>query len=676
MSFYFWHEMEVGNDIRQKIESLRAELARHNYRYYILAQPTITDLEFDKMLRELEELEREHPEFYDENSPTQKVGGDITPEFKSMVHRYPMLSLGNTYSREELQDFDNRVRKITGEAVRYVCELKFDGFSISLTYKNGLLSHALTRGDGTRGDDVTTNVKTVRSLPIRLKPAEYPEEFEVRGEIFMHRAAFEKMNRDREAEGLPTFANPRNSAAGTIKMQDSAEVARRPLDCFLYQYLSDEMPFKSHSESLDALKNWGFPVSDAWKLCGSFNEVWQFIDHWDKARHSLSYEIDGVVIKVDDFSQREMLGFTAKVPRWAIAYKFQAESVATVLREVSYQVGRTGAVTPVANLQPVQLGGTTVKRATLHNANEIERLGLHEGDTVLVEKGGEIIPKITEVDIAKRAADAKPVLFPKVCPVCKTPLIREEGEAVFYCPNESGCAPQVVGKIVHFIGRRAMDIDSIGAETAEMLYNRGLIANYADLYTLKREDLALLDRMGEKSAENIIRGIQASLQVPFERVLFALGIRLVGETTAKKLVRHFGSMDALMAASREDLASLNEIGDKIAGKVVEFFADTRNREVVNRLRHYGLQFEMKKTAEQGPQPLAGKTFLVSGVFERFSRDGIKEYIEKHGGKLLSGVSKNLDYLVAGDKMGPEKRKKAEELNVVVIDENELTAMVG
>ncbi len=665
-----------AQEAKEKIEKLTAELKEHNYRYYVLAQPVISDYEFDMMLEKLQKLEAEFPEFADPDSPTQKVGGDLTKEFKTVKHRYPMLSLGNTYSKEELSEFDERVRKGLGrDDFEYVCELKFDGFAISLHYENGALTQALTRGDGVQGDDVTTNMRTVRNLPTRLH-GDFPPSLEIRGEVFMHRAAFERMNAEREAEGLTGFANPRNSAAGTIKMQDSAEVARRPLDVFLYNLLADGAEYRLHFENLQKAKSWGFPVSEHLRKCRNLEEVMQFIERWDAARHELSFDIDGVVIKVNSYDQQEELGYTAKTPRWAIAYKFKAEAASTILESVTYQVGRTGAITPVANLKPVFLAGTTVKRASLYNEDQIGKLDLRIGDTVFVEKGGEIIPKVTGVDLSKRKPDARPLEYATHCPECGTELVRREGEALHYCPNASGCGPQLRGRVVHFIGRKAMDIDSMGAETVDLLFDQGLIANYAGLYHLQYEDLIQLERMADKSVRNLLEGVEKSKEIPFERVLFGLGIRMVGETVAKKLARRFGSMDALSEASYEELIAVDEIGGKIAEQVIAFFADEKNREVVADLKASGLQMEMEESEGPKSDVLAGKSFLVSGVFGKFSRDELKASIEAHGGRNVSSVSSKLNYLIAGDKMGPEKLKKAESLKIPIISEDDYLEMIG
>lgn len=664
-----------------RIEELTRELNEYNYQYYVLANPTISDYDFDQKLKELEELERLFPQFLDPDSPTQKVGGDITQRFSTVRHRWPMLSLSNTYSEQELRDFDARVRKAIGNDFEYVCELKFDGLSISLTYENGVLKRAVTRGDGIQGDDVTTNVRTIKKIPNRLRVDGYPDLFEIRGEIFMHRPAFQRLNNERIENGEMAYANPRNFAAGTIKLQNSAEVARRPLDCFLYFLYSDNRNrlFNNHWDSLQAVKSWGFHVSEHTALCSSIDDVLAFIAKWEAARYDLSYDIDGIVIKVNDYGQQEELGFTAKSPRWAISYKYKAEQVETVFQSVSYQVGRTGAVTPVANLKPVLLAGTTVKRASLHNANEIERLDLREGDTVFVEKGGEIIPKVMGVNLLKRSPGALPILYPLLCPVCGTPLIRKDGEAVHYCPNEDGCPPQIVGRMQHFIGRKAMDIEGMGDETIETFFRQDLLHNITDIYRLKdkQDQLIQLERFGEKSIDNMIAGIEKSKEKPFEKVLFALGIRYVGETVAKKLAQHFGTVDALMAASKEEIQSVYEIGERIAESVSEYFANETHRQQIEQLRQDGLQLAIveKETVRLG-DALMGKSFVISGVFEQFSREELSALIESHGGKLLSSISGKLDYLVAGDKMGPSKLSKAEKLGIPIISEQELLQLIG
>lgn len=668
-------------DIQEKIAQLTQELNEYNYQYYVLANTVISDYDFDMKLKELEALESQYPQFKDPNSPTQKVGGDITQKFTTVKHRWPMLSLGNTYNEQELRDFDERVRKAVGDNVQYVCELKFDGLSISITYQEGKLIRAVTRGDGTQGDEVTNNVKTIRSIPHSLNKGKYPDLFEIRGEIFMHHAAFERLNKKREENGEQTYANPRNFASGTIKLQDPKEVAKRPLDCFLYFLYADNRNriFDSHWDSIEAVKSWGFPICEHTKLCSSIEEILAFIDFWDEMRHQLTYDIDGIVIKVNDYGQQEELGFTAKSPRWAISYKYKAERVETLLKNITYQVGRTGAVTPVANLEPVLLAGTTVKRASLHNANEITRLDLHEGDTVYVEKGGEIIPKIIGVNNVKRAVGTSPILYPTVCPECGTALIREEGEAVHYCPNETGCRPQIVGKLQHFIGRKMMDIQGMGNETIETFFSLDLLHDISDIYTLKehRDELKLLERFGEKSIENMLAGIENSKEKPFEKVLFALGIRHVGETIAKKLVQHFKSLDNLARANVEEIADVQDIGIGIAKSVYHYFRNAQHILELNKLKDAGLQFEIEEQelvmARDG---LSGKTFLISGVFADFSREELAQLIESHGGKMVSSISAKLNYLVAGDKMGPSKLAKAEKLKIPIISDKEILGMIN
>ncbi|MGJ1388694.1 NAD-dependent DNA ligase LigA [Sphingobacterium spiritivorum] len=668
-------------EIQEKIAQLTQELNHYNYQYYVLAQSLISDYDFDQKLKELEALESQYPQFADPNSPTRRVGGDITSRFNTVKHRWPMLSLGNTYSQDELRDFDQRIRKIIGDDFEYVCELKFDGLSISLTYKDGKLVQGVTRGDGTQGDEVTANVRTIRSIPLTLKTKDYPEEFEIRGEIFMHKSAFLRLNKEREENGDQIYANPRNFAAGTIKLQDSAEVARRPLDCFLYFLYMDNRRkhFSTHWESLEAVRKWGFHVCDHTRLCSNIDDVFSFINYWDTERHNLSYEIDGIVIKVNDYAQQEELGFTAKNPRWATSYKFKAERVETILKSISYQVGRTGAVTPVANLQPVSLAGTTVKRASLHNANEIARLDLHEQDTVYVEKGGEIIPKVIAANLEKRKPDATPFHYPTHCPECQTLLIREEGEAVHYCPNEDGCPPQIIGKMQHFIGRKMMDIEGMGNETIETFFKKGLIRNVVDIYSLKEheEDLQKLERFGQKSIDNMLRGIEKSKEKPFEKVLFALGIRHVGETIAKKLALYFKNIDALAQASVEEIASVQDIGGRIAESVHQYLNTPIHQQQIQKLKDYGLQFEIEeKEVVLAGNGLEGKTFLISGVFADFSREELTALIESHGGKMVSSISAKLNYLVAGDKMGPSKLAKAEKLQVPIINEQELLVLIN
>ncbi|WP_295655369.1 NAD-dependent DNA ligase LigA [uncultured Mucilaginibacter sp.] len=666
-------------EAKNRIEALTAELKQHNYNYYVLAMPTITDMDFDFKLKELAELEKQFPEFADGDSPTQKVGGDITKEFETVKHQWPMLSLGNTYNEQELIDFDERVRKAIGDDFEYVCELKFDGLSMSLTYQNGKLERAVTRGDGVQGDDVTTNVRTIQSIPKKLHPGDYPDHFEIRGEVFMHRKAFEKLNNERIEIGEQPYANPRNFASGTIKMQDSAEVAKRPLDSFQYFLYTDKQLFKTHWESLNAVKSWGFHVCEHTQLCRHIDEVLAFIAVWDKKRFDLSYDIDGIVLKVNSLEQQQELGFTAKSPRWAISYKFKAQSVETILQSVSYQVGRTGSVTPVANLKPVLLAGTTVKRASLHNANEILRLDLHEGDSVYVEKGGEIIPKITGVNVAKRQSDAKPIDYITHCPECGTELVRKEGEANHYCPNDEGCPPQIMGKMQHFIGRKAMNIDGLGDETIVTLYEKGFIKHISDIYELHThaDELKQMDRFGERSITNMLEGIEQSKKMPFEKVLFGMGIRYVGETVAKKLVAYFKNIDALMKASVEELNAVEEIGPRIAESLVEYWADPQHIEQIEKLRAQGLQMVAEeKEVVLASESLSGKTFIISGVFEKYSRDELKDMIEQNGGKILSSISPKLNYLVAGDNMGPAKLEKANKLNIPIISDEELLKMIA
>ena len=665
--------------IKDRIDALVAELNEHNYRYYVLAQPSISDFEFDQKLEELTALEKAHPEFVHPDSPTQKVGGQITKEFKTVAHKWPMLSLGNTYNEQDLRDFDERIRKAIGNNFEYVCELKFDGLSISLTYEQGKLIRAVTRGDGTKGDDVSANAKTIRTIPHQLSGSGYPESFEIRGEVFMHRQAFDRLNQERIENEETPYANPRNFAAGTLKLQDSGEVAKRPLDCFLYFLYTDRRLYASHWDSLKAVKTWGFHTCEHNTLCTDIDQVLAFIAHWDTKRFDLGYDIDGIVLKVNQYAQQEELGFTAKSPRWAIAYKYKAQEVETILEHVSYQVGRTGAVTPVANLKPVLLAGTTVKRATLHNANEIERLDLHLGDTVLVEKGGEIIPKIISVNTSKRQADAQPIIYPSTCPECNTPLVREEGEVAFYCPNDEGCGPQIVGRIQHFIGRKAMNIDGLGDETIDHFYKQGFLTQISDLYTLnqKRNQLKTLERFGEKSIENMLAGIEASKQIPFEKVLFGLGIRFVGETVAKKLVAHFRTIEALKYASVEELIVVDEIGERIAESVQSYFANPEHIHQLNLLQSYGLQFEseFKEVVLAGTQ-LEGKSFIISGVFENHSREELKDLIESYGGKILSSISAKLNYVVAGANMGPAKLEKAQKLGIPIISDDDLLTMLA
>ncbi|MFM7016396.1 MAG: NAD-dependent DNA ligase LigA [Bacteroidota bacterium] len=664
-----------------KINSLSAEIEAHNYRYYMQANPVISDFDFDQLLNELIQLENQFPEFCFPYSPTQRVGGQITKEFKSVEHKYPMLSLGNTYSEEELLEFDNRIKKIiTDEQVQYACELKFDGVAIGITYKDGKIVQAVTRGDGVKGDDVTANIKTIKSLPFHLPTntnPSFPNEFEVRGEVFMPRQVFDRINEERVDIGEAPFANPRNCAAGTVKMQDSAEVAKRSLDCFLYAYYGPSI-FETQKSALDSMNAWGFHVSEHRCICNSIADVMGYIHHWDKARHDLPFDIDGIVIKVNRFSQQEELGFTAKSPRWAISYKFKAESVTTQLLEVTYQVGRTGAITPVANLHPVFLAGTTVKRASLHNADQIAKLDLHIGDFVFVEKGGEIIPKITGVDLSKRNQTAIPIRYIANCPECGSELVRKEGEAQHYCLNEEHCKPQIKGKIEHFTARKAMNIDGLGSETVDVLVEKNLIQSIADIYDLRKEQLLTLDRFGDKSAQNIMEGIEKSKSIPFEKVLFAIGIRYVGDTVAKKLARHFKSMDALIAATEEELMNAPEVGEIIAKSVFQFFKKESNLQIIQRLKESRLQFELAHDALPtllGNQ-LEGMTLVVTGSFERHSRDELKAMIEQHGGKNGSSVSKKTNYLIAGADSGPSKIEKAAAMGVKVITEADFEQMIS
>ncbi len=658
--------------VKERIEALRATLERHNYLYYVENRPEISDFEFDRLLRELQDLEAAHPEWDDPNSPTHRVGSDLTSEFRTVKHRFPMLSLGNTYSLDELKEFIDRIEREEGE-VEYVCELKFDGTAISLSYLDGQLERAVTRGDGEQGDDVTANVRTIRSVPLRLQGEGWPKLFEIRGEVLMPYASFDKLNGEREEAGEQPFANPRNAAAGTLKQQASSVVARRGLDCTLYQLAGDEVQQMNHWEALKAARKWGFKVSEHGRLCRSWEEIEQYITEWDERRKTLPFPTDGVVIKVNEPAVRRRLGFTSKAPKWAVAYKFKAEQALTRLNEITFQVGRTGAITPVANLDPVQLAGTTVKRATLHNAEQIALLDIREGDMVYVEKGGEIIPKITAVELKERRADSVPFQYIKVCPECGTPLVRYEGEAKHYCPNQNGCRVQIVGRILHFIRRKAMDIEGLGEETVELLHASGLVGNVADLYDLNAVQLSPLPRLGEKSAENIIRSIRRSADVPFQRLLFGLGIRFVGETTAKQLAEHFRSLDRLRMATREELLETEEVGEKIADSILEYFAKEENLLIIERLRAAGLRFETeeRKTASD---VLVGKSFVVSGKFT-ISRDELKKLIEEHGGRNVAAVSGSVDYLIAGDKMGPEKRKKAEKLGVKMLSEEEFMAMI-
>lgn len=661
----------------QKIQELREELRQHNHNYYVLDKPTISDYEFDIKLKELEKLEEENPQFYDANSPTQRVGGDITKNFETVVHKNRMYSLDNSYSKEDLLDWEKRIKKMLGsDAIEYTCELKYDGASINLTYENGIFVKAVTRGDGFQGDDVTTNIRTIRSIPLALR-SDFLSDFEMRGEIILPLDGFQKMNEERVANGEEAYRNPRNTASGSLKLQDSAEVAKRPLDCLLYQAVTNERKYETHYESLESARNAGFKVPETIILAKTIDEVLDFVNAWDIKRHDLPYETDGVVIKVNNLQQQEELGYTSKSPRWAIAYKFKAEQVSTILNEITYQVGRTGAITPVANLEPVQLAGTIIKRASLHNADQIAKLDIREGDTVFVEKGGEIIPKIIAVDFAKRPTDSAPTIYATHCPECGTELIRTEGDAKHYCPNEFGCAPQITGRIQHFISRKAMDIDGLGGETVDLLRKEGLIESYADLYDLKVEQIIPLERMAEKSAQNMIDGIEKSKEIPFEKVLFALGIRFVGETVAKKLAKHFKSMDNLMAADFETLVAVDEIGDRIAQSIMDFSNDLGNIQLVNRLKAYGVQLEVSaESLENQTDKLNGNVFVVSGVFHQMSRNDLKKAIEDNGGKVSSSISKKTNYVVAGDNMGPSKKTKAEDLGVTIISEQDFIDMIN
>ena len=683
-------------EAKARISELSKIIENHNYNYYILTQPTISDYDFDMLLNELIDLEKQFPELVLPDSPTQRVGGDLTKEFKTVKHRYPMLSLSNSYNIEEVKDFISRIKKTIEEDVEFVCELKFDGVSISLTYENGLFVKAVTRGDGTQGDDVTTNIKTIRSIPLRLK-GDYPDFFEMRGEVIMPHSSFNSINAEREDLGLQPFANPRNAAAGTIKLQDSKEVAKRKLDqyCYFMMMDDDKMIFNTHYESLAAAKQWGFNVSNFMAICKNVEDIEDFINYWDEKRKELPFDIDGIVIKVNDFRQRDILGFTAKSPRWAIAYKFKAEEAHTKLLSVDFQVGRHGTITPVANLEPVQLAGTIVKRATLHNADFIEQLDLHHEDIVSVEKGGEIIPKITAVDLKLRKEDSKKITFIEHCPECGTKLVKAEGETAWYCPNTLGCPPQIKGRIEHFISRKAMNIESLGEGKVEVLFDNNLINDYSDLYSLTYDKIYGLEKIivveddtnllqesvrkvsfKEKTANNILEAIEKSKNVPFARVLFALGIKYVGETTAKLIAKAMGSIDNIINASLEELTDIEEVGGKIALSIKDFFADERNITIINKLKEAGLQFEQEKKEVSENQVLSGMSIVVSGVFSTMSRDEIKQLIEDLGGKNVSSISKKTSFVVAGDKMGPEKRKKAESLGIEIKTEDEFLAMIG
>ncbi len=660
----------------ETIQSLREELNQHNYNYYVLDKPTISDFEFDTKLKQLQELEAKHPELYDGNSPTVRVGGAVTKNFETVPHEYRMYSLDNSYSKDDLLDWEKRCQKILGDVpLAFTCELKYDGASISILYEGGKLKRAVTRGDGFQGDDVTNNIKTIKSVPIHLK-GDFPDKFEIRGEIILPFAGFEKMNQELIEIGETPYSNPRNTASGSLKLQDSAEVAKRPLDCLLYTLVGPNLPIMSQYEGLQKAREWGFKVPNESKLVNNIDEVFDFINYWDTHRHNLPYETDGVVVKVNQIPYQDELGYTSKSPRWAMAYKFKAEQVTTVLNSISYQVGRTGAITPVANLEPVQLAGTVVKRASLHNADQIQKLDIRIDDTVFVEKGGEIIPKIIGVDLDQRPLDSQPTEYITHCPECNTALVRINGEANHYCPNFYGCPPQIIGRIQHFISRKAMDIDGLGGETVALLYNANLVSNYADLYELTKEQVVPLERMADKSAENLINGIANSKSIPFERVLYALGIRYVGETVAKKLAKHYKTIDALAKTTVMDLVLVDEIGEKIAHSVVQFFENEANRVLVDRLKSYGIQLEISESDNASiSDKLNGKIFVVSGVFESYSRDDLKKAIEDNGGKVGSSISSKTHYVIAGANMGPAKLEKANQLNIPILDEYEFNKMI-
>jgi DNA ligase (NAD+) len=663
-------------DIQIIIQNLREELNQHNHNYYVLDQPTISDFEFDVKLKQLQDLENQFPEFFDENSPTQRVGGTITKNFATVTHDYRMYSLDNSYSKEDLLEWENRIQKVLGDVpLEYVCELKYDGASISITYENGKLKRAVTRGDGFQGDDVTNNIKTIKSIPLQLT-GNFPAKFDIRGEIILPFAGFEKMNQELIDIGETPYSNPRNTASGSLKLQDSTEVSKRPLDCLLYFIIGQNLPVSSQIESLESARSWGFKVPNETRLAKNLSQVFQFIDFWDEHRHKLPYETDGVVVKVNQYQHQDELGYTAKSPRWAMAYKFKSEQVSTRLNSISYQVGRTGAITPVANLEPVQLAGTIVKRASLHNADQIEKLDIRIGDVVFVEKGGEIIPKIIAVDNSKRPSNLIPTKYITHCPECQTELVRLDGEANHYCPNFYGCPPQIIGRIQHFISRKAMDIEGLGGETVTLLFNNGLVTNYADLYNLTVEQILPLERMAQKSAENLINGVSNSKNVPFENVLFALGIRYVGETVAKKLAKHYKNIDTLSKATFMDLVLVDEIGDRIAQSVIDFFENPSNQSIITELKAHGVQFEIiEKVNPNATNKLDGKTFVVSGVFEKFSRDELKNSIEDNGGKVGSSISAKTHFVVAGDNMGPAKLEKANSLKIPIISENDYIEMI-
>ena len=663
-------------NIEEQINQLRQELRDHNYNYYVLDNPTISDFDFDIKLKELQALEGAYPEYHDANSPTLRVGGEVTKNFQTVPHAFRMYSLDNSYSKEDLEDWEKRIEKQVDGVVAFTCELKYDGASISLTYENGSLVRAVTRGDGFQGDDVTANIKTIKSVPLKLK-GDYPAFFEIRGEIVLPFEGFKKMNEERLALGEEPYRNPRNTASGSLKLQDSSEVSKRPLECLLYSLVGEKLPVHTQFEGLEKASRWGFKVPKAAKIARSLDEVMEFVSYWDIHRHELPYETDGVVVKVNNLQQQEELGYTAKAPRWAMAYKFKAEQVSTKLNEITYQVGRTGAITPVANLVPVELAGTTVKRASLHNADQIAKLDIREQDTVYVEKGGEIIPKIIGVDFTQRPSQSVPTEYVKTCPECDTVLVRQEGDAKHYCPNYEGCPPQIIGRIQHYISRKALDIEGLGGETVALLVMNGLITNYADLYTLTTEQITPLERMAEKSADNLVAGVAASKAIPFERVLFGLGIRYVGETVAKKLAKHYKNIDALANASEVELITVDEIGDRIANSVVSFFSSEENATTLERLKLYGVQLEVSaEKLENQTDILAGKTFVVSGVFERVSRNELKKLIEDNGGKVSSSISAKTAYVVAGSNMGPSKLAKAEKLEVSIISEDDFLQMIA
>ncbi|MEK6477201.1 NAD-dependent DNA ligase LigA [Catalinimonas sp. 4WD22] len=668
----------TSEEAKKKIEELTEKVNYYNQKYYQESISEISDYEFDQLLEELISLENDFPQFRYPDSPSQRVGGTITKEFETVVHDYPMLSLGNTYSQEELSEFDKRVAKgLNNQPYEYFCELKFDGVAISLLYENGYLVRAATRGDGTRGDDITYNAKTIRTIPLKIQAENLPTRFEVRGEAFMPRTVFNKLNRIREEEGEMLMANPRNAASGSLKMQDSALVAQRQLDCYLYALVGDDLPVSTHAEAIQTLETWNFHISDTYRRCENIDEVFKYINEWEKKRLELPVDTDGIVIKVNSHDQQRVLGSTAKSPRWAIAYKYKAQSASTKLLDIDYQVGRTGAITPVAHLSPVKLAGTTVKRASLHNANEIARLDLRIGDTVFVEKGGEIIPKVTGVDVGKRPPHSQAVKYIDHCPACDTPLIRKEGEAQHFCPNIKGCPPQIKGRVEHFIQRKAMDIDSMGKETVALLYEKGLLHTPADLYKLTYEDIFMLEGFKDLSTQNLLKGIEESKKVPFENVLFALGIRYVGKTVAEKLARHFGNITNLENASFDELVNVPEIGERIAQSIIDFFEDQDNRDIVDELKEAGLQFEIVEEEElRESTTLEGKSFVVSGVFQSFSREEIKEKVRINGGQIVSAVSGKVDYLLAGENMGPAKRKKAENLNISIISEQDFLNMLN